>query len=115
MACDTTGIRHDEIYDHALVDAYRQGHAYRQQQLKNGVPQNPSDEYKHSLTLQYQRLRDLHKVCFILTRHEEGVHVPIFVTQCRKKEIKYRAKMDLLLLAFPFLQRINRTHFDNDI
>ena len=111
---DMTGLTFDECYDLDMVAAYRQQYAFRQEQLSTAVPQDPSDEYKHSLTLQYQKLRDLHKVCLINSLYLEHP-VPVFITQCRRKEIKYRAKIDMLLLAFPFLQRIDGVHFDNDI
>jgi len=111
---DMIGLTFNECFDVPMVQAYRQKYAFRLQQLSLAVPQDPSDEYKHSLALQYQKLRDLHKVCLIHSLYQEHP-VPAFITQCRRKEIKYRAKMDMLLLAFPFLHRIDGINFDHDI
>ena len=107
------GLTTEERSDKKMLQDYSRRYESRQGQLEARLPDNPSKEYRKTLMLRYQRLRDMRQVCFVHSNYEEE-REPEIIQECKRKRIEYEAEMNMLLLAFPFLGRMD-SHFLDDI
>ena len=118
------GLTFDETDNPLMQKNYARNYDKRQRQIRSHVPDFVSNRYKRSLRLRFQRIRDMCMVCRIHSAsYEDYEHDyqddfkstgdPEFIQECKRKEKKYFAEMNMLMMAFPFLSNTYNMNEDD--
>jgi len=103
------GLTTHEKKNGALVDEYREHYVNRRDQCRARIPQQISSEYKKTLQMRHQMLRDLSESCEsqVSNRGFEWTHVPLFIKECEKKKFEFDCELLMMELGFPFLAALS--------
>jgi len=111
------GLTYEEQQNYAMALNYAKNYDKRRAQIHNRMPSSVSDQYRQSIMLRYQRIRDMHTVCSVHSCCDDDFNSsadPEFIQECNRKQKKYRGEMNMLVMAFPFLAKM-QCHHNNDI
>jgi hypothetical protein len=111
------GLTYAERQNVTMTLNYAENYDRRRAQIQGRMPSSMSEQYKQSIMLRYQRIRDMHTVCSVNSSYDDDFKSsdkPEFIQACIRKQKKYNAEMNMLVMAFPFLANI-QSYYDNDI
>jgi hypothetical protein len=105
----TNGLTTREKLNRDLVKEYQEHYQTRKNQCRARIRQTISSDYKNTLQMRHQMLRDQSEVCGtqVINCGMGWNQVPLFIKECEKKKFKCDSEILMMELAFPFLAALH--------